>query len=116
MKKKKINIPIFDIDVCIYEGDQEKISERLEKEYGSAFNPERIAYSYASSLHLSNNGNHKFIMCLPKKCEISMLCHECSHITFFILEFVGIELSGSNEIFCYLQQYLFNKLRGKNER
>jgi hypothetical protein len=42
---------------------------------------------------------------------VSTLIHEVSHATFYVLDSAGVLLTADNhETFCYLQEYLFNKL------
>lgn len=43
--------------------------------------------------------------------ELSTFIHELSHATFFVLEGAGVKIAPDNhEVFCYLQDYLFEKL------
>lgn len=45
--------------------------------------------------------------------DLSTLAHECTHISFFLLEHVGVDVKPGepNEAFAYLTGYLFKKLR-----
>ena len=43
--------------------------------------------------------------------DIGTFIHELSHATFFILDGAGVKIAPDNhEVFCYLQDYLFEKL------
>lgn len=46
----------------------------------------------------------------PEKLTHGVIAHEASHITMYIMEDVGLELSFSNcETFCYLVQWITNE-------
>lgn len=43
--------------------------------------------------------------------ELSTFIHELSHTTFYVLDAAGVKISPDNhEVFCYLQDYLFEHL------
>lgn len=74
--------------------------------------------AWTKQLTDTEKDEHHFVMYLPKDCDISVVCHEAAHMTFYIMDFVGVPIDDENqEAFCYLQEYLVKKIvkRLKNE-
>lgn len=66
----------------------------------------------ASEAFCVNNGGHTDICILPNS-PVDHIVHETAHATFFILAYPGMEnypTTGTHEMFCYYQQYLFNEV------
>lgn len=61
----------------------------------------------------TEDGSGRWFIYLEEK-NLATLCHEAVHITYMMLEMVGIKHSADNhEAFAYLQEFIFTKVAEK---
>lgn len=107
MKKLEINIPLYDRKVTVlYADDLKTIDDYLRDAYRENFGPyreDRGACSYV----LPNND---IFIAISKDLHDRYLVHETGHVTFSLMEIIGINPVADEESFCYIQDYIFDKI------
>lgn len=106
MRKLNINVPIFDQKIIVIQGkSMPKIDEYVEDSYSCYFGelPERSGSVY-------NLPDNTIVMGLLSDVTDKIIVHECGHATFDLMRFVGINPVTDQETFCYIQEYLFDKI------
>lgn len=108
MKKLEIKIPIFDQKVFVIKAeDMKTIDNYVEDIYDIKLNRTDAEYRDAST-YLMLNGDI-LIGLLPKATD-RIIVHETGHTVFELLNILGIDPTKDQETFCYLQDYLFDKI------
>lgn len=109
--RERINIPIYDIFLNIYIG--ENIYEERKK-YDDVFGPhldgpDESDFGALCSYNLKT-GNFMLLFDLDDF-SIGSLSHEIFHMTHRMMEYIGIEYcEESGEAFAYLNEYLFENI------
>lgn len=106
MKKLDINIPIYDQNVVILKAEElNTIDDYVQDCYRVQLsgNPGRIATTYI----LQDN---VIIIGITNETTNSVIVHETGHATFQLLKNIGINPELDDESFCYIQEYLFDKI------
>lgn len=107
MKKKVIKVPIFNNAVTFIEGDIDHVLSYLGNLHGS--DVERLPIEWYNSLGICFKLEGNIYIWLRDDAELGALVHECGHAAFSIMRMAGADIS-DEEVFCYLQQYLFENI------
>ena len=103
-KLKKIDVSIYGMVVYLTN------SKKQFLECAKWVNVEKKRLYCGCSMHLENERGQSFILLGVFDNELPTLVHECSHASFQILEWAGVDTKeGSNEAFCYLNGYIFSQ-------
>jgi hypothetical protein len=103
---KHLHIPMYGGSIYLYL-DKEKFNQAVEYADigdGADISTDGMVYNY-----ISKDGGLIHLVGVFTEFD-SVKIHELSHVTFSILEHVGINAIESEEAFCYLIQYLYEKL------
>lgn len=108
MRKLKINVPIFDQLIIVIQAENMKsIDDYIQDTYNVNFgelNPEnRSGTTY-------NLPDTTIIIGILPYVTTKILVHETGHATFDLMRFVGINPQTDQETFCYIQEYIFDKI------
>lgn len=108
MKKLEINIPIYDQKVEVFLADEiSTIDEYVKDIYAVNLDATSADLRSASTYTLPNG--IIIIGLLPGVID-KVICHECGHATFELSNILGINPIYEQETFCYIQEYLFDKI------
>ena len=108
MKKLEINIPIFDQMVVVLQAEEmSSVDKYVEDVYDIKLGAGPAECRKASTYRLPNE--IIIIGLLPDSTERTIV-HECGHATFELLDVLGINPTIDQETFCYIQDYLFDKI------
>ena len=106
MKKLDINIPVYDQDVVILKADSlQTIDDYIEDCYRVQL--EKSSCRSASTYILPEN---VIIIGITPEVTDRIIVHETGHATFQLLKNIGINPYYDDESFCYIQDYLFDKV------
>lgn len=107
MKKLEINIPLFDKKVTVlYADDLKTVDDYIRDTYRynwAPFSPDKGACTYSLP-------TAEIIIAVSKDLHDRYLVHETGHATFELLELIGINPVKDQESFCYIQDYIFDKI------
>ena len=107
MIEKRIKIPIYNVQLCIYYDNHEEL-KKLNDSFG--YNEFLECFHGRTFWHDSTN---RFRMLIRNDVKVTagVIAHECKHMVNFIFISRGIELDLNNdEPECYLLEWLINKI------
>lgn len=106
MKRLDINIPIYDQDVIVLKADSlNTIDDYVEDCYRVQL--EKGSCRSASTYILPEN---VIIIGITPEITNRIIVHETGHATFQLLKNIGINPVYDDESFCYIQDYIFDKV------
>ena len=106
MKRLDINIPIYDQDVIVLKADSlNTIDDYVEDCYRVQL--EKGSCRSASTYILPEN---VIIIGITPEITSRIIVHETGHATFQLLKNIGINPVYDDESFCYIQDYIFDKI------
>ena len=106
MKRLDINIPIYDQNIIILKADSlSTIDDYVEDCYRIQL--EKGAVRSASTYILPDD---IIIIGITPKVTDRIIVHETGHATFQLLKNIGINPIFDDESFCYIQDYIFEKI------
>lgn len=106
MKRLEINIPIYDQEVILLKADSlSTIDDYVEDCYRVQL--EKGSCRSASTYILPEN---VIIIGITPEITDRIIVHETGHATFQLLKNIGINPYYDDESFCYIQDYLFDKV------
>lgn len=107
MKKLEISIPIYDREVTVLMAeDLNTIDNYIEDCYNVLLEGKTNVRS-ASTYTLPDG---VIIIGITNTENLRGIVHECGHATFEVLNLIGINPVTDQETFCYIQDYLFDKI------
>ena len=112
MKRLDINIPIYDQNVILLKADAlNTIDDYVEDCY-------RLQLYKASCRSASTYILPDDIIIIGITPEVTdrIIVHETGHATFQLLKNIGINPYYDDESFCYIQDYLFDKITNWNNK
>lgn len=117
---KKLSIPIYNHDVLIsVDETDDELYEQVKHSFKSRdeFDSQWINFETANARTILHDIDGYCIIRFKKEpLKHSTIAHEAFHATYFILDRVGIELSGdSEEAFAYLLAYIVDNIYLRNE-
>lgn len=108
--KKKIKVPIYNIDIELYYGDMENILPIVQGEFSSALMIDEYTAAYTTLAERKHNGvfSKKIVIIISTgKESLFVIHHESIHAAMFILQWVGVKITQSkHEELCYLVTYI----------
>lgn len=106
MKRLDVNIPIYDQDIIILKADSlNTIDDYVEDCYRVQL--EKGSCRSASTYILPEN---VIIIGITPEITSRIIVHETGHATFQLLKNIGINPVYDDESFCYIQDYIFDKI------
>ena len=112
MKKLKINIPIYDQEIIVLKSELlSTIDDYIEDCYRVQL--EKGCNRTASTYILPDN---VIIIGITPEITDRIIVHETGHATFQLLKNIGINPYYDDESFCYIQDYLFDKVTTWNKK
>ena len=107
MRKLEINIPIFDQMIVVLQAEEmSSVDKYVEDVYDIKLGAGPAECRKASTYRLPN----EIIIGLLLDSTERTIVHECGHATFELLDILGINPTIDQETFCYIQDYLFDKI------
>lgn len=104
MKKKQLQIPIFNVSVQLLMGELDTIVTYL-----SALHHENLWRCRQNweidGCCFTNLPDDSIVIWMEPDCDWTVLSHETGHATFYIIRLLGMSID-DEELFCYLHQYL----------
>lgn len=105
MKSKRVEIPIYFGSLVMYKSNKWK---KIEKKYNLDSTQGFLAFAFSVQ---QKNRASQYVVCLPKKCDASVLAHEALHITNLILKERGVYVSlEEDEAQAYLLGWVIKEL------
>jgi len=105
---------MFGVPLRVFIGAREAVDDYTAKRY--KISEKTVAACAGKSMLITfPDGKAEGFIWLPsidieKPSDLSVLSHECNHITIDVLDRVGIPLTPDNqETLCYLQEYYFRE-------
>ena len=102
-----IDIPVYKTYVELYAFEKIDTSKGLlEHKYKNIeFEIKEDSVGYSS--WFKNKGENKFIIVITNETNVATIAHECVHLTWYILESVGVKVNLENhESQAYLLEYI----------
>lgn len=90
----------------LYADDLKTIDDYLRDAYRVNFNPYREDKGASTYLFPNND----LFIAISKDVNERFLVHETGHATFSLMEIIGINPVKDEESFCYIQDYIFDKI------
>ena len=107
MDALRIEIPVYKTYVELYAFETIDTSRGLlEHKYkNTKFDIKENSLGY--STWFKNKGENKFIIVITNETNVATIAHECVHLTWYILESVGVKVNLENhEAQAYLLEYI----------
>lgn len=117
-KRLELRVPIYEQTLTVMVGDISDAIKFLQTKLLPDHFVEterRIQGSrgYAMSLELGSGAHHLFLW-LETLDDLEVLVHESLHISFYILDYVGVPANCQHqEAIAYLQTWIFNEIRNR---
>ena len=105
MKKRKIQIPIFNVPIILIRSSIDTVLAYLQAIYHENFAAMRLDWELDGCCFASLPDGKIVIWLAEENVKWPILSHETGHATFEIMRMIGIQLT-DEEVFCYLQQYI----------
>lgn len=109
---KSIKIEMYNSDIKLFFSQKEfdkwlkKNCDNETSEYLCTMS--ESSHGMAGWLATKDNEYSYFLML--ERVDLPTLVHECGHLTYFILDAVGVQHDvGNHEAFCYLLDHIFQK-------
>lgn len=111
MEHQIIEIPLYKTQVDLYIVDHMYTAvQAIEEKYKRIrLNIDFNSKGYSSKFKYKDR--YKYLIIIEKGSELSVVAHECLHMSWYILNAVGVTVDAFNhEAQAYLLEYLFNNI------
>lgn len=112
---KKVSVGLYKQEILIFCGrkDIEKYVQKNPVEDGEQLALQLDMSAGLAGVLFGEDGDGRWFIYLEEK-DLSTLSHEAVHITYMMLEMVGVQHCAENhEAFAYLQEFIFSETAKK---